>query len=159
MHRKKTIWVWRIVNNDKILIFRWTIPLSHSNVEMVLILFITMQSRSRSYRWLENDRRRWRGSEEWEESCWQKKRQSSAVDERSAERDRSIWTKVPGLGRCQHSETSALDFNKWFLMDFRLPFRSISCSAVLVCFNLWLNQVISANSIMSPKLTVQNYQK
>lgn len=143
----------------KLHFFRWTIPLSHSNVEMFLILFIIMQSRSRSYRWSENDRKRWRGSEEWEESCWQKKRQSSAVDERSAERDGSIWTKVPGLGRCQHSKTSALDFNKWFLMDFRLPFRSIRCNAVLVCLNLRLNQVISANSIMSPKLTVQNYQK
>lgn len=40
-------------------------------------------------------------------------RQSSSVDERSAERDGSIWTKVSGLGRCQHSETSTtIDFNK-----------------------------------------------
>lgn len=87
-------------------------------------------------------------------------RQSSTVDERSAERDGSIWTKVSGLGRCQHSETSTtIDFNK-FLMDFRLPFKSISCNDVLVRFNLELNQIISKNySILSPKLAVQNKQQ
>lgn len=40
-------------------------------------------------------------------------RQSSSVDERSAERDGSIWTEVSGLGRCQHLETSTtIDFNE-----------------------------------------------
>ncbi|KAK2870281.1 hypothetical protein Q8A67_024673 [Cirrhinus molitorella] len=49
-----------------------------------------MRSGARSYRWSENDRKRWRGSEEWEESCWQKRdRVQSLVKDLQNEMDRS----------------------------------------------------------------------
>lgn len=127
---------------------RWTIPLSHSNVEMVLILFIILQSQARSYRWLENDRKMWRRSEsgrrEAEFKCWWKIRRTRWID--------LAWSlgigQMPALRNVYH-----IDFNEWFLMDF-------GCRDMLVHFNLQLNLIISNNySILSPKLAVKNKQQ
>jgi len=50
---------------------------------MALILFIIMQSRARSFRWLENDRKMWRsesGRREAGFKCWWKIRRMRWID-------------------------------------------------------------------------------